>query len=131
LTSVSDFSSLCTVATVVRVCLNGTGGGGELILLTELPKGFTEFPPSGEVFPLFPRLAGELIRSTVADLLGVSSVVFLKGLTEFPPPGEFPLFPAREFLLFPAGEFLSTEDDLGLPLGELTNPVLSTELDLL
>jgi hypothetical protein len=123
LTSVSDFSSLCTVATVVRVCLNGTGGGGELILLTGFPKAFTEFPPSGEIFPLFPRPAGELIRSTVADLLGVSSVVFLKGLTEFPPPGEFPLFPAREFL--------STEDDLGLPLGELANPVLSTELDLL
>ena len=131
MTSVSDFSSLCIVATVVRVCLNGTGGGGELILLTGFPKAFTEFPPSGEIFPLFPRPAGELILSNVADPLGVSSVVFLKGLTEFPPPGEFPLFPAGEFLLFLAGECLSTEDDLGLPLGELINPVLSTELDLL
>lgn len=122
-----DFSSLCTVATVVIVCLNGTGGGGELILLTEFPEGISEFP-TGE-FPLFPCPAGELILSTEAGLLGVSLLVFPLGIT-----GEsFPLFPLGTFPLreFPPREFLSTEDDLGLPLGELANPVLSTELDLL
>ena len=82
-----DFSSfVTTVETLVRVCLNGTGGGGDVLVLLGIPLIF---------------------------------------------PGEFKLFPG-ELKLFPVhGGLLSTEADLGLPLGELVNPVLSTELDLL